>query len=157
VGHLLDRGVAKSTLRTYNTGKKHYIAFCQEANISPLPAQEDVLCHFVAHLFSLGIRFCSVRSYLSAVRHLHIMSGFPDPSLTPCPRLEYVLRGFRRECTAIPKPQRLPITPLILRKIHEAWSGSPLSADKVMLWAAFCLGFFGFLSSLCFFFTHAIS
>jgi hypothetical protein len=73
------------------------------------------------------------------------MSGLPDPSLSAFPRLDYVVRGIRRENAARPKLKRLPITPSILLRIHDAWSRVPASPDQTMLWAAFCLGFFGFL------------
>ena len=40
---------------------------------------------------------------------------------------------------------RLPITPLILRKIKQIWSTPPQNYDNTMLWAAATLCFFGFL------------
>jgi len=59
--------------------------------------------------------------------------------------LEYVLKGIRRGLPAHSRPKRLPITPYILRIIHRVWSQDPVDHDKVMLWAACCLAFFGFL------------
>lgn len=113
--------------------------------MTTLPAGEEILCRFVAFLAEVHMSYGAVRSYLSAVRHLHIIRGYPDPSSFSHPRLEYVLKGLRRREAARPRSKRLPITPDILRKIHEAWSQSTPCSDKVMLWAAFCLGFFGFL------------
>ena len=43
------------------------------------------------------------------------------------------------------KRERLPITPPILRKIRSVWDGRAGEHDIVMLWAACCLAFFGFL------------
>ena len=40
---------------------------------------------------------------------------------------------------------RLPITPTILKAIQTRWSVRPVSFDRIMLWAAFCLAFFTFL------------
>ena len=42
---------------------------------------------------------------------------------------------------------RLPVTPNILMHIFRVWSNTPLSPDHVMLWSAFCVGFFGFMRS----------
>ena len=82
---------------------------------------------------------------MSAIRFLQISYGLPDPSLSSVPRLEYVLKGVRRGLPAHSRPKRLPITPYILRIIHRGWSQDPMDHDKVMLWAACCLAFFGFL------------
>jgi hypothetical protein len=132
-------------MRVYESGQRRFLAFCTHFSLIPLPATESVLCRFVAFLAASGMSYGSVRSYLSAVRHLHIMSGLPDPSLTPLAQLAYTLRGLRREGATTPRAKRLPITPALLRRVHRAWSSVPLSPDRRMLWAAFCLGFFGFL------------
>ena len=63
------------------------------------------------------------------------------------PLLELALRGTRKEQSGIPKRTRLPITPGILRKMLQVWNREPTSWNHRMLWAACCVGFFGFLRS----------
>lgn len=63
------------------------------------------------------------------------------------PRLEYALTGIK--CVEAhsgrqPHP-RLPITMVIMQKLRQAWVPSPHQPDHIMLWAAACTGFFGFL------------
>ena len=63
------------------------------------------------------------------------------------PYLEYVLKGVKK-LQAMSAPQRrphLPITPTILRQLLKHWNKSAQDTDTKMLWAACCLGFFGFL------------
>ena len=72
----------------------------------------------------------------------------PDPTSSSSPRLQYVLKGIQRQSPgSTSSKRRLPITPELLKKIHSHWSKAPLSFDKIMLWAAFCAGFFGFMRS----------
>ena len=94
-----------------------------------------------------GLKHKTIKSYLSAVRHLHIAEGVPDPFQLPRHRLEYILKGVKR-CEAEKGPEgrdRLPISPDILRKIKTSWESVPPTPDAIMLWAACCLAFFGFL------------
>ena len=73
--------------------------------------------------------------------------GYPDPKIADMAKLGQVLRGIKRE-QAISNPHsrnRLPITPLILRKIRAIWDKDGTEPDNIMLWAASCLCFFGFM------------
>lgn len=82
-----------------------------------------------------------MRVYLSAVRALHIQGGFPDP-LVGCNRIPLVIRGLRRSKSSSCN-QKVPITLLVLYAIR-----AQLNLDihnDMMLWAACCVAFFGFL------------
>ena len=80
---------------------------------------------------------------LWAIRFYQLQAGLPDP--TPPPKLSYILKRIQRKSPGQSRSQSLPITPLLLTQIHTLWSQQPVSYDKTMLWAAFCLGFFGFM------------
>lgn len=92
-----------------------------------------------------GLKIQTIKCYLSGVRSLQIANGFPDPQIGPnLPRLEGIIKGVKRsqmEAGVTSRP-RLPITPNILSLIQ---SSLPDSRDGRMVWAACCVGFFGFL------------
>ena len=63
-------------------------------------------------------------------------------------RLEYILKGIRRDgaiSSATHRRERLPVTPILLRKIFSVWRERSDLGDAKMLWAAACLAFFAFL------------
>ena len=78
---------------------------------------------------------------------MHIAEGRGDPFVTPMNRLQYVLRGMKRREAEHGSGgrERLPISPHILRQMKRAWEAKGPNPDTTMLWAAACLGFFGFL------------
>lgn len=94
---------------------------------------------------SQTVSWGTIRTYLSALRFFQIRAGLPDPSLSPTPRLTYVLKGIHKLSPVHQQKHRLPITMHMLRELHRIWSKPPIQHDCVMLWAACCLGFFGFL------------
>ena len=102
----------------------------------------------MASLAREGVRHTSIKCYLSAIRHLQISAGLPDPFAgNGWSRLQYVLRGVKRSQAGSSRSQRVPITPKLLSRIQATWATKPPSHDTKMLWAAFTLGFFGFLRS----------
>ena len=133
----LGKALAPSTLRSYGTGQRRYIAFCQDANFQLLPLSEHTLCIFVAHLASEGLTHQTIKSYLSALRHYHIMSGRGDPFIgSAFPLLQYVLRGIKRSPTHAPRQPCLPITPAILWLLKVVWSPLAVSGHSFRIGAA---------------------
>ncbi len=139
------RGLADNTLRVYRTGQKRYLEFCNRTGLCGVPASESVVCKFVAQLAMEGLKHRTIKSYMAGVRHLHIGEGLGDPFLPSWSKLHYVLRGVKRSQGDRDKRVRLPITPPLLRKMKIIWDDQAEDSDIVMLWAACCLAFFGFL------------
>ena len=106
-----------ATRRTYCSAQGRYLTYCAEEHTQPLPTNEDILCRFIAWMFAHDLSHQTMKSYLSAVRHLQIMSGLGDPFVSEMLRLQYVLKGARIEMsksTPGAKRSRLPITPAFL-------------------------------------------
>ena len=141
----LAQCLAPSTRRVYQSAQCRCIDFCRlDGRLSPeaalLPADEQSLMCF-ATMLADSLNHSSIKVYLSAVRSLHIDNGLADP-LINCLQLQWLLREIKR-VQGSPTPKRLPITIDVLQVIKRSLDLS--SQDHIMLWAACCLGFFGFL------------
>lgn len=145
---LFSAGLASSTHKTYQSGTKRFLCFCQKFGIQqPFPVSQQKLTYFVAFLYSEKIAPSTVKSYLSAIRYAQISLGLQAPNMSSMVQLEYVLKGLKRQAGSRRSHTRLPITPRILLQLKAAWSSqlSPFDAD--MLWAAATMCFFAFLRS----------
>ena len=114
----------------------------------PFPLQENILCSYVAFLAEQKLKHRTIKAYLSGIRYLQIQKSLGNPFMSGAmPRLEYVLTGIKRvEAQAnTPTRVRLPITLDIMQNLRRAWTGSSEHPEGPMLWAAACVGFFGFL------------
>lgn len=140
-------GLAESTHKLYACGTRRYLKVCSAAKLVPMPATEDTLCHFAATLATEGLRHRTIKSYMAGIRHWHISDGYGDPFAAGLHRLHYVMRGVKRAegMAGITKRERRPITPDLLQKIKSVWDPRAHDADIVMLWAACCLAYFGFM------------
>ena len=150
VGDLINASIAPSTVRVYATGQRRYLRFCRTSETTPLPVSEHQLCLFAAQLTDDGLRHSSIKGYLSAVRRMQIVAGLGDPFAASWPLLECTLKGIKltqARSTAGQTRLRLPITPALLRLLREFWEKTPHDQDCIMLWAACCTCFFGFLRS----------
>ena len=143
------KGLAQSTQRTYKSGKERYLKFCLQAGLQAVPTCEQVICCFVAHLANEHLKYRTIKVYLAAVRHLHIAVAQPDPfrGTPPMARLEYVLRGIKKNEAEQQQGERerLPITPPLLLQMKAIWEPDGKGRDTKMLWAACCICFFAFL------------
>ena len=135
VSFFLGQALAPATLRSYKSGQRRFLRFCQDARLQPLPLTEQLMCMFVAQLGAESLSYQTIKCYLSAVHHYSIMGGQGDlfgPGALPV--LQYVLRGVRRRPQPPAQP-RLPITPQILRCLKAQWSAHAAELNYIMLWA----------------------
>ena len=144
---LLTKGLAPSTRPVYHSAQQ-FVNFCRQdghANVdgSIPPANEETLMRF-ASLLADNLNYSSIKVYLSAVRSLHIDHGLPDP-LVNYLRLQRLLRGIKQVQVPV-SPRHLLITVDPLQVIQCCPDLS--TRDHLMLWAACCLGFFGFFCGL---------
>lgn len=104
---LISDSLALSSQRAYTSAQATFTHFYSSLGMQVCPASEQVLLLFVANM-SQRVCYSTIRSYLSAVRHLHLAKGFQDP-LVGTTHLELALKGLRKR-----KPRsrdaRLPIT-----------------------------------------------
>ena len=129
-------------------GERRFLGFCRRFHLpSPFPVSEQTLMAFMALLYQEKLAASTVKNYLAAVRFAQIAMGFGDPHMGEMPRLEYVVKGFKRSAGSAPQGQRLPIMPGILEKLKRVWQGYPSKRDAAMLWAAATMCFLGFLRS----------
>ena len=101
----------------------------------------------MAFLYNEGLSAGTVKSYLSAARYTQISLGFRGPNVAGMPQLEFVFRGLKKRTATGQNQARLPVTPEILCALKKAWEDDVDREKAVMLWAAVCMCFFGFLRS----------
>ena len=105
----LSEGSSTATKRTYSTGKQSFTSFCNTAGNWVTPATESVLLLFVSHLASKNISHTTIKVFLAADGHMHVIGGIHKSLLTP--RLQLVLGSIKRtQAISIPCRMRLPIT-----------------------------------------------
>ena len=140
-------GLAPTTRGTYAAGQQRYTAFCKSINAQPMPTTEQLLILFATHLATSNISYTTIKVYLSAIRHMHLTVGKLqtfNQHLTPC--LHQILKGIQKnQAVTSPQKVRLPITLEIMQNIKSLLSQKPSSYTNIMMWAACCLAFFGFL------------
>ena len=148
VHHLCTASIAPATQRTYRTAVQRYSTFCSAYSTPLFPLSESTLCYFATVLSYQGLALQSIKTYLSAVKHMHVLHGHaPLPAM---PRLQMVLNGAQRLQPVLRNQaprNRLPITPTILGQLHGIWVSHQDRAYGAMIWAAASTCFFGFFRS----------
>ena len=103
--------------------------------MDPSPASEVVLRGFIAPFADAGLKYHSLFVEDSVFPH---EAGLDDPFRGEMPRLDYILRGVKKNeaTTGSASRECLPITPVILRKMKGVWLSSGDSKDTKLIWAA---------------------
>ena len=130
----IDNSLAPSTRLTYRQGTLQYYKFCSIYHVSPpFPLTEPILCSFISHLATVHLAPQTIKTYLAAVKHMHITLGFPD--LTTSGALKLVQKGIARHHAQSDRPShtRLPMTPSLLGQVKVLWQPHQYEFDYIML------------------------
>ena len=137
-----SKGLSLSTQRTYKSAQGWCLKFCTKSATAPLPISESQLCSYGSFLANEGLKHRSIKSYLSAIRHLQIAEGLGDPFHgISMPKLEHVFRGVKKHQveTMGGQRERLPIIPCILRQIKGVWDDIRKIALSGLLFVSLCI------------------
>lgn len=135
-----------NTKRTYTSAQKDYVEFCYGYGLQPVPASEQTILYYIAYtqarsehknIVGSGIKASSLKVYLSAIRSMHIVAGYPEPPIS-APRVKLVLKAIHDN--GPPPSQQAPITYSLLKRMISTLGHE---YHHVMWHAVWCLGFFG--------------
>ena len=143
---LQSQAIVDSTCCSYQAGICRYSTFCTSMRWQSFPATETTL-RFVAAYLADQVSFKTIKLYHAGIRFAHTENSLPDP-FQEAPLLHLLLCGVKHT-VGLSSRQRLPITMTLLWQIKEELARAPdfLPSDKLMLWSAFTLAFYGFLRS----------
>jgi len=139
---LLVNSISKNTQKSYDSGTKQYVKYCNEVQINSkdaFPPSIHVLMAFASWLHSQKLKYVTIKLYLASLKHFTISIGSNTEAFSS-PRLKQILRGIRRLNKPI-KRERLPITIWILQNmINQLDQQNKIHQD---IGAALIIGFFG--------------
>jgi hypothetical protein len=131
---------ATATKKSYQTHLRTYLRFCFYYNLCPVPASQEVLTCYVAHL-GRSLSPSSVAVYLNIILFLHEETGFVNP-LCKNYEVDMVKRGLQR-VKGVPPKQKAPMTVPIMLSMYSHLR-LEFAEDKAF-WCALLIGFFGYL------------
>ena len=137
---MMTEGIRDSTKCTYSSAQKEFINFVIFIIWYPYQQRKKLLMMFVTYMYKKHYKYNSVKVYLFAIRHMHIVNGFENPLLNT-PRLQLSLRALHNKCKT--PVDKLPITHQILYQIFNVLADPP-TYDEKLIWSAMTLGFFWF-------------
>ena len=135
------RAFRPGTTANHRSQIKTFIYFCCLHNVDFISPSVATLTAYIEHLAQRMRSYRSVLNYISAIRHLHKLSGIQVDNLNDH-SVQLLLRAL--PFTMFAQPTRhLPITLDILTRVCDVCDN--MSTLGAVLKVAFLLGFFGFL------------
>lgn len=105
----IEGAYAPATIRAYREDFVQFIAFCEAANTSALPAASEVVATFVQQISETGLSSSYIRRKVAAISAIHRFTRHSDPTKDPDVKLEMrrmnrKLGRFSRQACGITAP-----------------------------------------------------
>jgi integrase len=112
-------GRAENTRRAYRAAVARFTEWCYEHRQTALPAAPETVAAFLAAEAGRGLAVNTLRLRHAALRHLHLLAGYPPPTASPL--VSATFAGIRR---AHRRPLRKK-TALVLEPLRAALKAIP--------------------------------
>ena len=115
----IEGAYAFNTLRAYRADMLDFIAFCEERQVSAIPASPIDIAAFLESEAEKDLRCATIRRKVSSISAVHRLSDLPDP--TKSSHVKISLRKIHR-AKGMPSSQAYPITRPLLDQLLDACS-----------------------------------
>lgn len=130
-----------TTLKNYRSQALIYSRFCEFYGLPMFPATDWQLVRYARYIANTVTSYDTVNNYVSGVRRLHQLGGFPVPTAQE-PNFQHIMRAIKHEL-AHPVKQAAPMTPELLRRIYHVVDFT--DTLQLVAFVAVLLGFYMFL------------
>ena len=132
---------APGTLKNIICQWNSFLRFSKKYRIYEWPVSEHTLCLFAQHLSYTFHSAKSVRSYLSGIKTIHVLSNVKPPDMKNV-EVRLTLRGLNRILN-YPVKQAQPLTPEILSNLYVYLDMN--KRKDLVFWGLLLVGFFAML------------
>jgi site-specific recombinase XerD len=91
----IEGAYAPSTIRAYRSNFEAFIKYCDENNVSALPAEPEIVAQYIRKISEGHLKSSSIKIAVASIAALHNFNSLKDPTQTPDVKLE-MRRMYRK-------------------------------------------------------------
>lgn len=84
----IEGAYAPSTIRAYRSNFEVFIKYCDENNVSALPAEPEIVAQYIRKLSDGHLKSSSIKIAVASIAALHNFNSLKDPTQTPDVKIE---------------------------------------------------------------------
>jgi len=90
----IEGAYAPSTIRAYRSNFEAFIKYCDENNVSALPAEPEIVAQYIRKLSDGRLKSSSIKIAVASIAAIHNLNSISDP--TQCPDVKIEMRRMYR-------------------------------------------------------------
>jgi site-specific recombinase XerD len=132
-------GMASATRRAYRSDFARFRNWCDQRNVSPLPASSDAVAAFLAFEADSGMDPSTIVRRIASIRHAHRLAGLPSP--TGDERVRATARGITRSRSSAPRRKTAATVDMVMAMVPAKSGRLSDVRDRALLLIGFAGAF----------------